>query len=329
MSVHKPRPLKPRIGELLLSEGRISETTLARALKLQGEDGRGTRLGAVLLKWDLLAEKDLLEALSKFHRCPAADRDTLAASDPKVVAMLSAEQATRLGAIPYAFEDKAVRVAFVDPSNLAAVDEVKAITGRKVLPAVTSQVRLAQAHQRFYKRAVALDLWSVVQKLERRRSKRPVRVSEPWASVEPIAPSADPEQRVETARTDRADVRADLDSSSVGEPVEILEEPVEEFDTVSVAQAPARSAGREVARTQKPELDPFSDDCSLAKFVEDALTFFARDADLAMLAAVEEPVEELDPAWEEETEKKPSGKASSADSTMPRSKPRSEPDLSY
>jgi hypothetical protein len=324
MSVHRPRPLKPRIGEFLLSEGRISETTLARALKLQGQDGRGTRLGAVLLKWDLLAEKDLLEALSKFHCCPAADRDTLASSDPKVVAMLSAEQAGRLGAIPYAFEDKAVRVAFVDPSNLAAVDEVKAITGRKVLPAVTSQVRLAQAHQRFYKRAVALDLWSVVQKLERQRSKPPARVSEPPASVEPIAPSADPEQKVETARTDRADVRTDLDSSSLGEPIENLEEPVEGFDTLSLAPA-----GRQAARAQGPEPNPFSDDCSLAKFVEDALTFFARDADLAMLAAMEEPVEELDPAWEEETEKNPSGKAGSADSTMPRSKPRSEPDLSY
>ncbi|HYB52966.1 MAG TPA: hypothetical protein VEG84_03785, partial [Thermoanaerobaculia bacterium] len=153
---------------MLLSEGKLSEAVLTKALRLQDQDGKGTRLGAILLKWDLVPEAVLLEALSRYHRCPSADRDALVGADKKAVSLLSAEQATRLGAMPYAFEDKAVRVAFENPSNLASVDEVKAITGRKVLPAVTSQVRLVQAHQRFYRRPVSLDLWSVVQKLERK-----------------------------------------------------------------------------------------------------------------------------------------------------------------
>jgi hypothetical protein len=331
MSVRKPRPLKPRIGELLLSEGRISEAALNRALDLQHRDGRGTRLGAILLKWDLLAESDLLEALSRYHHCPSADRETLAAADRKAVALLSAEQANRLDAVPYAFEDKAVRVAFADPSNLDAVDEVKAITGRKVLPSVTSQVRLAQAQQRFYARAVALDLWSVVQKLERKRVKVPPPVSEISPELPDLSgPGSDPDPRsapsVEGGDAHGAVSVEGAESFSTAEPVEDLSEPLEAYETVGVGPTrpePGRSADR------GPEPDPYSDDCPLAKFVEDALSFFSRDSDLAVvLKTLEEPVEELDPSTEEATDT-PADRSVAADSTMPRSRTRSDPGLSY
>jgi hypothetical protein len=330
MSVRKPRPLKPRLGELLLSEGRISEAALNRALDLQHRDGRGTRLGAILLKWDLLAEKDLLEALSRYHRCPAADRETLAAADKKAVALLSSEQANRLDAMPYAFEDKAVRVAFADPSNLNAVDEVKAITGRKILPSVTSQVRLAQAQQRFYARAVALDLWSVVQKLEHRRVKVPPPVSDVSPEPQPSGPGGDPDSRaresVEGGDPHGAVPAEGIESFSTAEQVEELSEPLDAYETVGVGHLRS-DAGRSPDRT--PEPDPYSDDCPLAKFVEDALSFFSRDSDLAVvLQTLEEPVEELDPSTEEATDA-PAARSVAADSTMPRSRTRSEPGLSY
>ena len=324
VSVHKSRPMKPRIGEMLLSEGRISEASLNRALELQHQDSRGTRLGAVLLKWDLLAEQDLLDTLSRYHRCPAAGRDTLAAADRKALALLSPEQAKRLDAVPYAFEDKAVRVAFVDPSNLAAVDEVKAITGRKILPAVTSQVRLVQAQQRFYSRAVALDLWSVVQKLERKRPKTPSAVA-PAAPVETSAPGSDSDPRRHSAGTDTA---AESDPSAVAEPVEALAEPLEEYETVGVGHPQPETRSSAGAAIQ---LDPYSDDCPLDKFVEDALTFFSKESDLAaVLGTLEEPVEDLDPSTEEATDAPDSG-AGRAGHDKNKSRPgsRSGPGLSY
>jgi len=308
---------------MLLSEGRISEATLTRALELQHQDSRGTRLGAILLKWDLLAEQDLLDTLSRYHRCPAAGRDTLAAADRKALALLSPEQAKRLDAVPYAFEDKAVRVAFVDPSNLATVDEVKAITGRKVLPAVTSQVRLVQAQQRFYSRAVALDLWSVVQKLERKKPKTPSAVA-PAAPVEISAPGSDPDPHRHSAV---AETVAPSDPSAIAEPVEPLAEPLEEYETVGVGHSHPeirRFAGASI------EPDPY-DDCPLDKFVEDALTFFSKDSDLAaVLGTLEEPVEDLDPSTEEASDAPDSGAGRAGqDQTMPRPRSRSGPGISY
>jgi hypothetical protein len=323
VSVHKSRRMKPRIGEMLLSEGRISEATLTRALELQHQDNRGTRLGAILLKWDLLAEQDLLDTLSRYHRCPAAGRDTLAAADRKALALLSPEQAKRLDAVPYAFEEKAVRVAFVDPSNLAAVDEVKAITGRKVLPAVTSQVRLVQAQQRFYSRAVALDLWSVVQKLERKKPKTPSAVA-PAAPVEISAPGSDPDPRYSVV----AETAAESDPSALAEPVEALAEPLEEYETVGVGHPHPETRGSAGAAI---ELDPYSDDCPLDKFVEDALTFFSKESDLAaVLGTLEEPVEDLDPSTEEATDAPDSGAGHTGhDKTRSRPGSRSGPGLSY
>jgi MshEN domain len=316
--------MKPRIGEMLLSEGRISEASLTRALELQHQDSRGTRLGAILLKWDLLAEQDLLDTLSRYHRCPAAGRDTLAAADRKALALLSPEQAKRLDAVPYAFEDKAVRVAFVDPSNLAAVDEVKAITGRKVLPAVTSQVRLVQAQQRFYSRAVALDLWSVVQKLERKKNlKTPSSIAP--APVEMSAPGSDPDPRRHSAGVDTT---SPSDLSAIAEPVEALAEPLEEYETVGVGH-PQPETRRSAEASMEP--DPYSDDCPLDKFVEDALTFFSKDSDLAaVLGTLEEPVEDLDPSTEQATDAHDSGAGHSGhDKTMSRPRSGSGPGLSY
>ncbi len=159
-----------RIGDVLISDGLLSEKTLARALELQSGMARGTKLGAILLKWDLLGEQDLLRTLAKMHRCPAVDWATLSRADNSVTGLLSAAQAKRLGALPYAAEGKRLRVAFTNPSNIAAVDEVQAITGRRVLVAVTSEARMSQAQQRFYSVPLSREMWSVVQKIEGREA---------------------------------------------------------------------------------------------------------------------------------------------------------------
>ena len=50
-------------------------------------------------------------------------------------------------AVPYALESGTLWVAFRNPSNLAVVDEASQIAGRRVLPAASSEVRLALAQQ--------------------------------------------------------------------------------------------------------------------------------------------------------------------------------------
>ena len=162
----------PRIGELLVADGVVSEGAVQSALGFQRHTGEPFRLGTILLDRDLLPEENLLRALSAIHRCDYVTWSDILKAPPNVVRLLPERAAVRLAALPYALEGRGVRVAFKNPSNLAAVDEVSAVTSRPVIPAVISEVRLLQALHLFYGRPVPIEFRGVLQKLERNEERR-------------------------------------------------------------------------------------------------------------------------------------------------------------
>jgi hypothetical protein len=186
----------PRIGELLVAEGAVSELAVQSALGFQRHTGEPFRLGTILLDRDLLGEDILLRALSKIHRCDAATWADILKAPPDVVRLLPERIAVRLAAVPYAVEGRGLRVAFKNPSNLAAVDEVSAVTGRPVIPAVISEVRLLQALHLFYGRPIPIEFRGVLHKLERSEERRLYRtratVRASAASLAAPAPAAAP-----------------------------------------------------------------------------------------------------------------------------------------
>lgn len=162
----------PRIGELLVAEGVLSDVAVQSALGFQRHTGEPFRLGTILLDRDLLPEENLLKALSAIHRCDYVTWSDILKAPPQVVRLLPERAAVRLGAVPYALEGRGVRVAFKNPSNLAAVDEVSAVTNRPVVPAVISEVRLLQAFHLFFGRPIPIEFRSVLLKLERNEERR-------------------------------------------------------------------------------------------------------------------------------------------------------------
>ncbi len=175
-----------RIGELLVAEGLLPESAIHRALGFQRLSGERIKLGSILLDWDLLAEEALLATLSKHYRCPSVDWAALSAASIEAVRMLPRAQAIRLGAIPFEGDKGTLRVAFLDPSNLAVMDEISAITGKRVAPHVTTEVRLMQAHQKFYGRHIPGAFRTILQKLGRRATR--TRGPAPIAAVDFRAP---------------------------------------------------------------------------------------------------------------------------------------------
>jgi hypothetical protein len=157
-----------RIGELLVAQGSLTEAAIARALHYQRMSGSGARLGTILLNWDLLAEQTLIEQLALLHRCDPVPWPLLSKAQPNVVKMLAAAAAIKLGAVPYAVEGSVVRVAFLNPSDLSAVDETAALLGKRMRAGVTSEVRLLQAHNKFYGRYVSQEMRSLIHRLQRK-----------------------------------------------------------------------------------------------------------------------------------------------------------------
>jgi hypothetical protein len=162
----------PRIGELLVAEGILSDGAVQSALGFQRHTGEPFRLGTILLDRDLLPEENLLKALSAIHRCDYVTWSDILKTPPRIVRLLTERAAVRLGAVAYALDGRGVRVAFKNPSNLAAVDEVSAVTNRPVIPAVISEVRLLQAFHLFYGRPIPLKFRGVLNKLERNEERR-------------------------------------------------------------------------------------------------------------------------------------------------------------
>ena len=75
----------PRIGELLIAEGILSEGAVRSALGFQRHTGEPFRLGTILLDRDLLAEESLLKALSAIHRCDYATWPQILKAGPQIV----------------------------------------------------------------------------------------------------------------------------------------------------------------------------------------------------------------------------------------------------
>ena len=240
-----------KLGEALVDDGFLTGETLERALSAQSRSGRDVRLGGILLGGGVVPERALLDTLGRLHRCPAVGWPELAQADRSAFRLLPSARAYRLGAFPFALEKKILRVAFVNPSDLDAIDEVAAVAQCRIVPAVTSEVRLMQAHQKFYGRAIPPPFAKILERLDRPGRAAASRIEAPAAVPPPPPPLR-------------------------GEPA--VEEP-EEDAIPFLAEPPEPAPPREIAISGGSAYDllpdPFSDGYSLTDFVADALAFGA------------------------------------------------------
>jgi type IV pilus assembly protein PilB len=71
--------------------------------------------------------------------------------DPSVASLVSESLARRYQAIPVAFEDGRLLVAMADPSNVFAVDDIKAMTGSEVRTVVATASQIIEAIDQLYR----------------------------------------------------------------------------------------------------------------------------------------------------------------------------------
>ncbi|MDQ6892968.1 MAG: hypothetical protein M3167_09850 [Acidobacteriota bacterium] len=251
MNVGSGTGRRRKLGELLVDEGFLTGETLDRALSAQTRSGHDVRLGGILLGGGVVPERALLDTLARLHRCPAVGWTELAEAQRAAFRLLPASRAYRLGAFPFAIEKRTLRVAFVNPSDLAAIDEVAAITECRIAPAVTSEVRLMQAHEKFYGRSIPQAFGTILKRLDHSaRLPGGARIAPPAAPPPPALRSPEPAQETE-------------------EP----EEPAIPF--LVDPPAPPQPIAIERSYDSDPLPDPFSDGYSLTDFVADALAFGA------------------------------------------------------
>jgi hypothetical protein len=162
-----------RVGEVLIQEGAVSSAGLRRALTFQRYGGQGLRLGTILVGWNLADEEVLLRALSQHHSRLAVPWSDLSRAAPETIALLPADIAQQVRAIPFREELRGIIVAFSNPSDLTAVDRVAQVMKRRVIPAVALEIRILQAQALFYGTGIPPDHRPILFKLRDAREKLP------------------------------------------------------------------------------------------------------------------------------------------------------------
>jgi len=151
----RKRVNRARLGELLVSEGVISQEPAHEALREHRRSKE--RLGAVLARRGLVTEERLVELLSKEHGLPSVDIRQQAVS-AEIVALVPAHLARKHEVLPLSRVDGALTVAMSDPTNVVAMDEIAAATRLTVLPVVAAGGAIRAAIERHYAKPVGNSL---------------------------------------------------------------------------------------------------------------------------------------------------------------------------
>lgn len=138
-----------RLGDLLLEAGMITREQLDQALQEQKRSGE--RLGKVLLRLGFVTEANMLEVLEFQLGIPKvvlADYHL----DPEVVRLVPEGLARRYQAIPIRLDGNRLLVALADPLNLLALDDLRLVTGKEIMPAIAAEGEIAAALSNFWQK---------------------------------------------------------------------------------------------------------------------------------------------------------------------------------
>ncbi|HUU62066.1 MAG TPA: ATPase, T2SS/T4P/T4SS family, partial [Acidimicrobiia bacterium] len=133
------------IGTLLLEEGLLTRRDLERAVEVQAD--KGLPLTRVLVDEGIVAEADLVRALAGHIGLEYVNLEETNI-DPAAAALLPESLARRYMVIPIGFEDDRLVVAMADPGNVLVVDDIRAVTGHRVLPRIATRGDIEDALRR-------------------------------------------------------------------------------------------------------------------------------------------------------------------------------------
>ena len=137
-----------KLGEMLVRDGRLTEPQLEAALKYQARDGG--RLGTVLVEHGFVDLEALTVYLGLELGIPIATGAMLERAKRAAVRLLQPSHAFKHKCVPLVVQDRQLIAAMEDPHDFATLEALNHITGYRVLPRVTPEVRIYYYVERYY-----------------------------------------------------------------------------------------------------------------------------------------------------------------------------------
>jgi type IV pilus assembly protein PilB len=133
MAMSTERNLK--IGTVLLNQGAINQLQLTEALDLQRTTKK--RLGEILMEKMVIDEDQFLQALSQAYQLPIVDFNKVDV-DEKVLGLFPFAMLKKYRVFPLELRDQSLTVAISDPLDMAALQEMRYVSGYQIKPVLAS-----------------------------------------------------------------------------------------------------------------------------------------------------------------------------------------------
>lgn len=143
-----------RVGQMLVTEGHLTEEDLTKALARQKETRK--KLGELLVDEQMVKESAVLDCLSKQLDLPTVQlRPGLI--DPQVVDTIDKDLADRHVIIAMFKVNDTLTVAMAEPQALLVVDDLERSTGLKIQPVIALEANIKEFIKQYYAQNVKID----------------------------------------------------------------------------------------------------------------------------------------------------------------------------
>ena len=146
-----------RIGDLLLSQGMITQQQLETALSEQKI--RKTKLGETLIALGYVSQKDFADVLSKQLGVESVDLRKEGLQDA-AIRLVPEDIMKKYELVPFAIDENnsnILKIAKSDPMYLPAIDDVSLITGMEVVPYFAPTAQIAMQIDRMFGKKQAME----------------------------------------------------------------------------------------------------------------------------------------------------------------------------
>jgi type IV pilus assembly protein PilB len=176
--IDRAYPQRGRLGEAMVQQGSLSRSQLREALQVQARSGKVKPLGEVIVDLGFAGSDEIDAALQKQTSGGGRLEDTLVQSgklspemlarslaaqlgyefldpvqnppDPKVALLIPESTARRYVVVPMRLQGNSLVVAMKDPRNVFALDDLRLLTGRDILPAVMAEKDIIRLIERYF-----------------------------------------------------------------------------------------------------------------------------------------------------------------------------------
>lgn len=144
--------LKERLTQILIENKLLTPQQFQEALEVQKQ--KGGRLSDIIVELNFIKKSDLAILLSQELSLPLMDLKRFKI-DPEVVKIIPEAVARHYQIVPISKMGDTLTVAMVDPLNVFAIDDIRALTGYKINPIVSHEKDILDTIQQTYPDEIA------------------------------------------------------------------------------------------------------------------------------------------------------------------------------